>query len=329
MKKNFIKNILFITIMLLIAIMTFVFAGTIENVDGYQMYKLADGTYAKDTWCFVDFNGDTISECYRFDENGHIIKNYVSEDGRETNDKGQLVENGFVVEKLSSGRVRYGEGVPFVNNANEKAYLHNAPTDNSSYPTETYINKGIIKTTEISDDFIGPRVPQESNKIIYAGEAGVSAIGTTTNSASVVNNKSGFAVGKNIKNFIDRKVNCKIEADDVIIYGGTIWDDCIELRGTNSRVSFKLKNNNYITFEVAEEPHATDEKDKNLRLEVYVDGELFETMDEFVEGEPQTFESELFDNKIVELKVVSDISTSRRVYIHNGRFKRTSKNIGF
>lgn len=111
------KNIKVLTIVIMSSIVciTISFAGTIETIDGFKMYKLPSGEYARDTWCFVDFNEDSIKECYRFDEDGHIKANYISEDGRATNDKGQLIENGFVVEKLSNGKIRYGEGKPYVN----------------------------------------------------------------------------------------------------------------------------------------------------------------------------------------------------------------------
>lgn len=303
-----------------------VFAGTVETIDGYMMYKLPSGNYARDTWCFVDFNGDTIEECYRFDSFGHIVSNYVSEDGRATNDKGQLIENGFVVERLSSGKIRYGEGLPYVDIEGVDNYIFDAPYDNKKYPNGDINNIGIIKTVEINDDFIGPIAKGISNQVIYAGDTGISSIDVGANGVNINTGKTiNVVAGKNIVNFIDKKTNCKTKVDDCIVYGGTIWDDCIELRGTGAKVSFNLKNNNYMYFEVAEEPHVEDEKDINVVLEVYVDNELIDTMDEFVESEPQEFSEELFDAKKIELRVKSDIYTSRRLYIHNGRFKKVKE----
>lgn len=322
------KNIKVLTIVIMLSIgYTFIsFAGTIETIDGFKMYKLPSGEYARDTWCFVDFNGDSIKECYRFDDRGHIVANYISEDGRATNDKGQLIENGFVVEKLSNGKIRYGEGNPYVNTDGMKSYVYDVPTDNRKYPNSSIENKDVIKTIEIDDDFIGPIAKGISNQVIYAGDTGVSTIDISSSGVNINTNKQNKAVaGKNIKNFIDKKVNCKVDVDDSIIYGGILWDDSIELRGTGASVSFNLKNNNYMYFEVAEEPHVTDEKDINICLEVYVDNELYDTIDEFVEGEPYEFSEELFDTKKIELKVKSDIYTGRRIYIHNGRFKKVKE----
>ena len=65
--------------------------------------------------------------------------------------------------------------------------------------------------------------------------------------------------------------------------------------------------------------------DENNSQELSVDNELYDTIDEFVEGEPYEFSEELFDIKKVELKVKSDIYTGRRIYIHNGRFKKVKE----
>ncbi|MDO5564603.1 MAG: hypothetical protein Q4F88_05180 [Eubacteriales bacterium] len=307
---------LYLAVIILLIRSHTLYAGTVEKVDGFEMYKLSNNEYAKDTWCYVDFNGDSIKECYRFDSLGHIVINFISEDGRATNEKGQLIENGFVVEKMLNGRIRYGDGTPDVFIEENNKNLFDSPTDNKKHPSENNENKGVIKTVEIDDDFIGPIAPLISNQVIYAGDTGVTSIGISKNNGKEKN----IVAGKKIENYVDTKVNCKIDVDNVVIYGGAVWDDCIELHGSGAKVSFNLKNNNYMYFEVAEEAHVEDEKE--ISLEVYVDGILYETLDEFVEDNPQEFSEKLFDSKKVELKVKSKRSTSRRIYIHNGRFKK-------
>lgn len=40
------------------------------------MYSNDYGEIAKDTWVWIDTNKDSIAECYRFDQNGHLSINY-------------------------------------------------------------------------------------------------------------------------------------------------------------------------------------------------------------------------------------------------------------
>ena len=104
--KNF-KNIFIYTIIIVIFLLkNSNFAGTIiQNESGF-MYKNDYGELAKDTWVWIDINNDGIAECYRFDNNGNLSKNYSDRYGRETNLNGQLVENGEVIKKmLSSGEI--------------------------------------------------------------------------------------------------------------------------------------------------------------------------------------------------------------------------------
>ena len=98
----------------------------------------------------------------------------------------------------------------------------------------------------------------------------------------------------------------------------------IELRGNGASIKIDTKNFNYMYFEVAEENHVVDkENDEILSLDVYIDGELYESLDEFVESEPQIEEVEELDGKVVELKLkISGKNKSRRVYIRNGRLKK-------
>ena len=78
-------------------------------------------------------------------------------------------------------------------------------------------------------------------------------------------------------------------------------------------------------FEVAEENHAVDnENDEFVSLDVYIDGELYETLEEFNGSEPQIKEIEELDGKVLELNVRIDGKNKyRKVYIRNGRLKKT------
>ena len=127
-----------------------------------------------------------------------------------------------------------------------------------------------------------------------------------------------------MENYITAKTNAKTDIEKAIIFGNDIWEDVIELRGNGSSVKVNVKNFNYMYFEVAEENHVVDkENDELLSLDVYIDGELYESLDEFVESEPQVEEIEELDGKVVEFKVnIVGRNKGRRVYIRNGRLKK-------
>jgi hypothetical protein len=318
---------LIVMISLIILLLSFSFAGTIEKVNDSVMYKTNSGNYATNIWAWLDINGDSVKECYRFDEEGHIAINYVGNDGRRTNDKGQLVENGFVMKKLSSGTIIKGDGTPYVNSIVSTGSIINNTGSRvlDNLPFEVVGRNGdTILTTRLKEKVVIPidkNVSTISN-IIYANGAS-GAISTITSDDRIKSNNH-IVAGKNIENYITAKNNAKVDVEKVIIFGNDIWEDVIELRGNGSSIKFNVKNFNYMYFEVAEENHVVDkENDELLTLDVYIDGELYESLDEFVESEPQVEEIEELDGKVIELKVnIVGRNKGRRVYIRNGRLKK-------
>ena len=304
-----------------------VFAGTIEKIDDSVMYKTNSGNYATNTWVWLDINGDSVKECYRFDEDGHIALNYIGNDGRATNEMGQLVENGFVMKKLASGLVIKGDGTPYVNAKVSTGSIINNTASRvlDNIPFEVVGRNGdTILTTRLKEEVviaIDKNISTGSNIIYVNGASG--AISTITSNDSIKSNNHTVA-GKNIEKYITAKNNAKVDVEKTIIFGNEIWEDVVELRGNGSSIKVNVKNFNYMYFEVAEENHVVDkENDELLSLDVYIDGELYESLDEFVESEPQIEEIEELDGKVVELKVnITGKNKSRRIYIRNGRLKK-------
>ena len=303
------------------------YAGAIMKENGHLMYKTSKGEYAKNCWVWLDTNGDSVKECYRFDENGHIAKNYKGHDSRMTNDKGQLVENGFVMYKLASGVIKKGDGTPYVEaKVSTGSIINNTGSkvlDSLPFVVEGR-NGDTILTKRLKDEVV---IPIEENvstlsNIIYSNGGG-GAISTINSDVNDKTNKK-IVAGKNIKNYITSKNNAKTDVEKVIIFGNDIWEDVIELRGNNSSIKVNIKNFNYMYFEVAEENHAVDnENDELVSLDIYIDGELYETLDEFNGSEPQIEEIEELDGKVLELKVRIDGKNKyRKVYIRNGRIKK-------
>ena len=324
-KKN--RVIFLHIIILLIIICNFTYAGNLIEVDGFTMYKTNSGEYAKDCFVWLDLNGDSVKECYRFDEKGHIAKNYVGHDNRRTNELGQLIENGLVMKKLPSGIVMKGDGTPEVAvedidgnviNRTDRKVLDNLPFVADGRNGNMILTKKLKDEVEIPIDTDEATVPN----IIYSngGKGAISTI--TSDESSKLNNQ--IIAGKNIKNYITAKNNVKTDVEKVIIFGNDIWEDVIELRGNNSSIKINIKNFNYIYFEVAEGNHVVDiENDEDIKLEVNIDGKLYETLDEFVENEPQIEEIEELAGKVLELKVRIDGKNKyRKVYIRNGRLKK-------
>ena len=325
-KIKYIKIILFVLLALFI-INSVIYAGSIENVNGFIMYKTSKGEYAKNTWIWLDMNGDSVKECYRFGDDGYVFANYNGIDGRTTNEKGQLIENGFVMQKLASGKVVKGDGKPYINTYEQEGNIINNTgskvLDNIPFEVVARTND-VILTTKLKEEIVIPideSVSTMSN-IIYS-----SAEGNIKNKKNIKNNIPMVA-GKSIDKYIISKNNVKVNAEKVKIYGDEIWEDVIELRGNNSFIKIDIKKFNYMYFEVAEENHSVDkEKDETVSLEVYIDGKLYDTLEDFFESEPQIEEIEELDAKTIEFKVkITGKNKSRRVYIRNGKLKKVKNN---
>ena len=113
------------------------------------------------------------------------------------------------------------------------------------------------------------------------------------------------------------------KVEETYIYGGSKWRDVLVLNGNGASVKFKLDNNNFMRFEVSHQTHGEETRDTDMTLDVYVDGKLIDSLDEFVDSEPQVVEEYLEDAKTVELKVnIETGSLGRKMYIRNGRFKK-------
>ena len=76
------------------------FAGTWQtgkdtNQDKWW-YDNGDGTYAQNSWQWIDGNNDGVAESYYFDTNGWLLTNTTTPDGYTVNENGAWVENGQI-----------------------------------------------------------------------------------------------------------------------------------------------------------------------------------------------------------------------------------------
>ena len=307
-------------------------AGILLEVAGAIMYSNDYGEIAKDTWVWIDTDKDSIAECYRFDSDGHIASNYKDKYGKTTNDKGQLIENGEVIRKmLSTGKIMKNNDIPVSGiNKSTGSIINPKP----KYEKDKWTNKEkeikIYETNAIDEAMDGKVIYAKSDKDeidILNGETAESGIVYANGKASEINDSvkedREIVAGKDFRRFISSKNKCAEKVSSAYIYGGKTWVDVLSLNGNGASVKLVLNGNNYIRFEVAHSNHSEEEKDTDITLDMYVDGKLFDSFDEFVDGEPQVVEEYLEKAKMVELKVnIESGSIGRTVYIRNGRLKK-------
>ena len=333
-KTDILKNGFMLIILAILFIIIFInipFAGTLLEADGL-MYSNDFGEIAKDTWVWIDMDKDSIAECYRFDEFGHLAINYKDKYGKATNEKGQLVENGEVIQKmLSSGEILNKKDTPangiieFIGNIiNPKPKYEKDKWTNESVEVKVYETNAIDETI---DGMIIYAKRNDDEIDIISGESAERGIiysnGKASEISDGVSENRDIVAGKDFRKYITSKNKCDEKVTETYIYGGSRWSDVLVLNGNGASVKFKLDKENFIRFEVAHQTHGEETRDTDITLDMFVDGKLIDSFDEFVDSEPQVVEEYLEDAKTVELRVnIKAGSFGRKVYIRNGRFKK-------
>ncbi len=311
------------------------FAGRLLTVDNVTAYHTDDGVIAKNIWVWIDDNGDGIEELYRFDELGFIAKNYTHYDGKMTNDKGQLLENGIVVRRMAGTKkvitaedIEYG---PNTNETEELLYgnvlipksinkkLRQKIDDTWHLGSETLPNDEAIDG-QVIDKVTGVYKPLSD----VVAESGI--IYSKGSEEKVAISKDGKIIpGKNAVNFISSSNKFEKEVKDVIVFNGDTWESPMEMKGNRSSVKFLLNKCNYMYFEISNENHTNETYRRPLdaTLSIFIDGALLEEIDDFYDGDPQVVELDLDGKKTLELKLtIKNGNLSERVFINNARFRK-------
>lgn len=76
--------------------------GTWVQEAGIWKWKNPNGTYAANTWAWLDGNKDGVSEGYYFDESGNMLSNTTTPDLFTVNENGALTVNGVVQTKVDT-----------------------------------------------------------------------------------------------------------------------------------------------------------------------------------------------------------------------------------
>ena len=334
--KN-LKNIFIYTIIIVIFLLkNSNFAGTIiQNESGF-MYKNDYGELAKDTWVWIDTNNDSIAECYRFDRDGFIAKNYIHYDGKKTNDKGQLLEDNIVVRKITSiGKILTSEDLEYkpklkdtdnyINGnillpKNMNKRLKQKIEDIWFLGSETLDNDDAIDG-EIIDDAIYTYKPLSE----IVPESGVIYSKSTKEEDIAIGKDGKIILGKNAVNFITTSNKFEKEVKEAVVFNGDIWKNCMEMKGNKSQVKFLLNQYNYMYFEISNENHINETYRRKFEavLSIYADDELLEEIYNFTDSNPQIVELDLDGKKTVTLKLdIRNGNLSERVFINNARFRK-------
>ena len=328
------RNIfLYVTTISLFLLYSSCFAGKLLEVDGFTMYSNDYGEIVKNTWAWIDMNNDSIAECYRFDQDGHLAIDYKDRYGKVTNDEGQLIENGEVIKKmLSNGEILNKKDSPangildFLGNIiNPKSKNEKDKLTGKAIEIKVHETNGIEENKDYKVLYAKPD-GNEDIDILNGGVAESGVIYSSGKSSEIsdgVSENREIVAGKDFRKFITSKNKCDEKVEETYIYGGSKWRDVLVLNGNGASVKFKLDNNNFMRFEVSHQTHGEETRDTDMTLDVYVDGKLIDSLDEFVDSEPQVVEEYLEDAKTVELKVnIETGSLGRKMYIRNGRFKK-------
>ncbi len=71
------------------------FAGSWQS-DANGWWLNDDGSYPANAWMWLDGNNDGIAECYYFNDNGYILSNTTTPDGKIVDAEGKWIDNGVV-----------------------------------------------------------------------------------------------------------------------------------------------------------------------------------------------------------------------------------------
>ena len=313
----------------------FAHAGCLLTVGGVTAYHTDDGIVAKNTWVWIDDNNDGIEELYRFNDLGMLAINYTHYDGKITNEKGQLLEKGVVVRRMTgTGKVITNEDIdygPKIKETEEYLYGNILIPKSISKKQRQKINDTwhLGSETLANDEAIDGQVIDKVTGVYkplsdVVPESGI--IYSIGSEEKVAISKDGKIIpGKNALSFISSSSKFEKEVKDVIIFNGDTWENPMEMKGNRSSVKFLLNKYNYMYFEISNENHTNETYRRPLdaTLSIYADGILLEEIDDFYDGEPQVVELDLDNKRTLELQLtIKNGNLSERVFINNARFRK-------
>ena len=333
--KKYIKIFLYL-FALFILYNNLIFAGSIiKNQDSF-IYKNDYGEIAKDMWVWIDTNNDGIAECFRFDENGYVAKNYIHYDGKKTNELGQWIENGSVVSKIKkTGKIIIADNSknrPEINETENYINGNMILPKNMKKKLKRKIEDGLylgLETLANDEAIDGEIINNTNNKYMplsdIVPESGIIYSKSTKEDDIAIGKDGKIILGKNATNFITASNKFEKEVKEAIVFNGDIWKNCMEMKGNKSQVKFLLNRYNYMYFEISNENHTNEtyRRELDATLSIYADDVLLEEINNFTDLEPHIVELDLDGNKTVTLKLtIKSGNLSERIFINNARFRK-------
>lgn len=136
-----------------------VLAGAWQSDSNGWWYQNDDGTYPKNTWQWIDGNGDGISENYYFNADGYCLTDTMTPDGYAVDTKGARLLNGAIETRTTqASQVAVSETQPATNTqatvpvtntvwlSRTGSKYHSSPScSNMKNPTETSLDNAIAQ----------------------------------------------------------------------------------------------------------------------------------------------------------------------------------------
>lgn len=254
-----------------------------EKAKGWLYLDEVSNSFIKDQWFLIDIN-DQTQRIYYFNKYGFLQPNATLPDGKKTNNKGEYIENGVVVE------------VPKVLGQTTQQVIKQANTNQNT----TQQNSQIINTTgkELKNTTAGSNVINTKNRDESDEDYNVS--------------------GRLLKNYIKNKQNVEILEEKNI--NGVKKNNVIFFKDNGSFISLNTKKYNKVNL-VVERDKTND--DANYEIHLVRNG-LDEEVEQFEEEEySMNIEFKFLLNEEVDLVFYTNGQKStwskKGIYITSGR----------
>lgn len=98
MKKEALLKLFGATVIVTLSLPLLAYAGKWEETSGGKRWQKDDGSYPANTWEWIDDDGDGISKCYYFNENGYLLTDTTTPDNYTVNRQGEWTVD-YIVER--------------------------------------------------------------------------------------------------------------------------------------------------------------------------------------------------------------------------------------
>lgn len=330
--KKFISTLVMISLVLSISNIQVLLAGQFTNYKDHIYYIDDDGQPIKGQWRWLDTDGDTIAECYRFDDEGKLVSSKSMPDGKFVNKDGQWEVDGIVQKVYFTSMRPLKENTYQMHLKQEKTAtasrinasgkdLEKLAAEKAKKKRKVYQAPDIKETTTSDDGYYYAKKIKRPDAERIDGQT---IVAKEEDTITYSDGTTNFLPGVDASKFVSASKNFTREVETAKIYGGQVWEKCMCLSGHESYAKFVLSGNNYFRIEVAHQAHGTSTAETKCYLEYYIDDEFIDSYDQFVDSNPIIIE-DWFDEgeKTIKLVwIVNKGSKGRKLYLRDARFRK-------